>query len=357
MNVNIIDTTNTINDGFQVVKPKKQLKKKKHVSTDLIEQHTETEKCMVLRKSKDKRYTGRIEITDDSSRALESQKSPIRPRVPNQTGTESEMSHSSENPPRIEPVTTGSSHKSSGRTTMHLEIPQNKKRVLCYSYVTRGECPYGSKCVYAHSIKEQNIDPLRKKVYDILNNNNPLNDIDFVHDNDLYKTFLQLTRTCYGCENNTCVGGYNCKKGAINLEHTICYDDLYSGECQYGDTCDKIHLTKRRLVPKTIQLLIMTGYTESDKNSYVKKLMNVTVLALPKHSGCSPNCVTRSTFMTHNEKSIEPENIYKHDDTTSEDSCDSLESYSSDEGDISKTVGESKLTNQHNKYILTLQPI
>lgn len=371
MNVNITDTT-TVNDGFQIVKSKKSLKKKKLVSS-----HTEIEKCtsehtsvpkgegstcsgcMLTKPIPEEFVRGKtltpadkVENTGTSlSRSCtEKHHSPNKKRVyltdqrSGETIPESSrvLCHTmSRRPPDANSTKTEfTSQKSFGNIKTPQEISQNKKRVLCYSYVTQGECPYGIKCVYAHSIKEQNIDPLRKKVYDILDNNVPLNDIDFVHDNDLYKTFLQLTRTCYGCENNTCVGGYNCKKGAIDLRHTICYDDLYSGECQYGNTCDKIHLTKRRLVPKTIQLLIMTGYTDSDKNAYVKKLMSMT----------------HSAFTMPIEKVTKYDG--KHDDTLSIDSCDSLDTYSSDEDDISKTsVGEHGSKIPYNKYILTLQPI
>lgn len=155
---------------------------------------------------------------------------------------------------------------------------KNKKRILCCNYVTTGECPYGSNCVYAHSLQEQNIDPLRRKVYDIINSNALLNDIDLVHDIDLYKTFLQLTRTCYNCEKKICMGGYNCKNGAIDLTHTICYNDLYTGNCKYcidGKECPKIHLTKRQLIPKTLQIMIMSGCTEKNKSEYIKQLLSI----------------------------------------------------------------------------------
>lgn len=358
MSVNITDTTNTINDGFQVVKSKKSSKKKrvtaqsfesKDHTTDSTKSQQEIEKC-----DKHKLFTS----SGISKKSTDTQR---KPNGEIYYKDERYFSHG-------ESTHSGSSHKSSGCAKTYSEqtdtgkLLPNKKRVLCYSYVTQGECPYGIKCVYAHTIKEQNIDPLRKKVYDILNSNTPLNDIDFVHDIELYKTFLQLTRTCYGCENNMCVGGYNCKKGAIDLEHTICYDDMYNGECQYGDTCDKIHLTKRRLVPKTIQLLIMTGYSESDKNSYVKKLMNVTrsvtgplrPSVVEQHDKLSESDTTMSIssrrmcemiFMANTEKSgeyIKTFNKCVDDDVLSVESYESLESQSSDDCD---------------KYILMLQPI
>lgn len=376
MSVNITDMTDTIDDGFQIVKSKK-LSKKKRVSTQSSESKCETttfyhdhstdltKSHLEIKKSKDNQKPTKEIYHKDEQCFLHGES--VKTGSPSKSSWSTmELSKLSRG---LDKPSSPNRLRVSGPTESGMKLLQNKKRVLCYSYVTRGECPYGIKCVYAHSIKEQNIDPLRKKVYDILNNNIPLNDIDFVHDNELYKTFLQLTRTCYGCENNMCVGGYNCKKGAINLEHTICYDDMYNGECQYGDTCDKIHLTKRRLVPKTIQLLIMTGYNESDKNSYVKKLINVTrsatgtfrpVESNPTHSvteqynaisGMDPTMsnstrrIREMLFITEIGKSseyIKTHNKCVDDDTLSVESYESLESHSSDDCD---------------KYILILQPI
>jgi hypothetical protein len=152
---------------------------------------------------------------------------------------------------------------------------QNKKRILCSNMITTHECPYGNTCVYAHSLKEQNIDPIRKKIYRMLDNSNMINDIDFVHDNELYKVFVQLTRTCYTCENGTCMGGYNCKKGAIDRKHTICYDDLYNNTCKFGSACDKVHLTKRGLVPKAIQEKMMNPLKDETKQLYIEQLMSI----------------------------------------------------------------------------------
>lgn len=152
---------------------------------------------------------------------------------------------------------------------------QNKKRILCSNMISTHECPYGNTCVYAHSLKEQNIDPIRKKIYRILDNSNMINDIDFVHDNELYKVFVQLTRTCYTCAKGICMGGYNCKKGAIDLKHTICYDDLYNNSCKYGSSCDKVHLTKRGLVPRAIQEKMMNPLKNETRQLYIEQLMSI----------------------------------------------------------------------------------
>jgi len=156
---------------------------------------------------------------------------------------------------------------------------QSKKRILCYNIVTDGKCPYGTNCLYAHSLSDQNIDPLRKKIYSLLTSNVLLNDIDIINDNEAYKVFLQLTRTCYGCANGKCPGGYNCKNGAISAKHTICYTDFQFGNCQNSSMCDKLHLTRRQFVPKVMQQMIMSDGASIDKTIYVDNLLSSIPIA------------------------------------------------------------------------------
>lgn len=146
-----------------------------------------------------------------------------------------------------------------------------KKRILCNNMFSFGKCPYGTGCVYAHSLEEQRIDPLRNKIYKLIKNQNiKLDDIDFVHDKELYRAFLQLTRMCFGCENGTCLGGYNCKNGSFKREYVICINDLNFGKCQ-NINCDKIHLTKRGLIPNKLQCMIYNG-NHTNKQEYVDTL-------------------------------------------------------------------------------------
>ena len=42
--------------------------------------------------------------------------------------------------------------------------------MLCNNFLEGKVCSYGDKCLYAHSIKDQNIDPIKKKAYDIILN-------------------------------------------------------------------------------------------------------------------------------------------------------------------------------------------
>jgi len=133
-------------------------------------------------------------------------------------------------------------------------IDDNKtKRILCFNAIKGRVCNYGSKCMYAHSLAEQKIDPIRHKVYTILKNDNNLKNINLVKDRKLFTTFAQLTKICYHCSKNECHGGYNCRNGAINQKYKICHDDLMYGNCR-RPRCHGLHLTTRGLVPYYIQM-------------------------------------------------------------------------------------------------------
>lgn len=140
--------------------------------------------------------------------------------------------------------------------------PENIKKMLCKNMIQNGSCHYGKECMYAHSLEEQSVIPLRRRVYDILKNNEDLSQINLHDDVDIYNTFLELTRMCYGCKNNTCTGGYNCKNGACHEKYVICYDDLQYGNCS-KKSCPKIHLTKRKLKPYQYSQNIISVITSS----------------------------------------------------------------------------------------------
>lgn len=152
-------------------------------------------------------------------------------------------------------------------------INVNQKKILCKKIIETGLCKYGKECTFAHSLSEQNIEPLRKRAYLIITSKNSLCDIDLIHDRDLYSTLCRLTRTCYRCENRTCLGGYNCKNGAIDVQHTICHEDMVFGKCPKKSSCNKVHLTERNLIPFNVQNLIYNGYT-CNKNEYINTLIN-----------------------------------------------------------------------------------
>jgi len=127
-------------------------------------------------------------------------------------------------------------------------IIQNYKKTLCKNMGMYGSCVYGSKCKYAHTLKDQNIEPIRKQVLDYINNNEDLTHINLVEDKKLYFELLTLTKLCYLCNDNKCSGGYNCKNGSYDKSIIICIVDLNKGNCDNNE-CSKIHLTKRGLIP------------------------------------------------------------------------------------------------------------
>lgn len=128
------------------------------------------------------------------------------------------------------------------------------KTMLCENMVFSGSCSFGNHCHYAHSKKEQIMDPMRKKVFDIINSHTNIAKLDLIHNEDLYKTLLIFTRLCYKCMNNECVGGINCKCGISDEKYLICKDDLYSGQCFRN--CNSTHLTEFGLIPYKVQFML-----------------------------------------------------------------------------------------------------
>lgn len=214
-------------------------------------------------------------------------------------------------------------------TLVKQPVNDGYKRILCHNMFTFGICPYNNGCVYAHSLEEQRIDPMRKKVMNIIIPSNSLpnnlEDLNLIYDKDLYNAFQQLTRLCYGCQNNKCLGGYNCKNGASELKYVVCYNDLTFGQCTNND-CKKCHLTKRGLKPYKLQNMIYNGYSEKNKTDYVTTLVNNVVNTNP------PIELTQETIQQYC-----PNNISDDDDSI----------YSLSESDVEEVDDD---------YILTLIP-
>lgn len=122
------------------------------------------------------------------------------------------------------------------------------KKILCYNIIYNGSCKYGDKCLYAHSLEDQNINKSRKDVYDILKSEIDLSDIDLKKNEELYETMLEMTKYCKNCNNNVCKGGYNCKSGVFDKKYCICVNDLKYGFC-HNYNCNFVHLTNRGLKP------------------------------------------------------------------------------------------------------------
>ena len=190
-----------------------------------------------------------------------------------------------------------------------------KKRILCNNMFTYGKCPYNDECVYAHSLEEQKLDPIRARAYGILKSTNNLGNIDLVHDKELYYTFLLLTRLCFGCENQSCLGGFNCKNGAINSSYVICLNDLNFGKCTNTE-CTKIHLTKRGLLPYKLQDMLYNGYQKEEKKEYVQTLVDNIPLSIELKNDTFPKLCSKKTM------DIDDECCSLSDGESSNDSCD-----------------------------------
>lgn len=142
----------------------------------------------------------------------------------------------------------------------------NSKKMLCFNMLNKQKCNYGNKCMYAHSLSEQQIEPLRHKVYTIIKCTTDLSHMDLINDYQLYETILQLTRICSTCIKGACPGGYNCKNGTFNIKCKICFEDLVYGNCKRTN-CQSVHLTDRGLVPYIKQ-------KNKDKFNNIKKINN-----------------------------------------------------------------------------------
>jgi len=158
----------------------------------------------------------------------------------------------------------------------------NAKRILCFNKINTGICNYGSRCLYAHKLADQKVNPLREKIYNIIRSTTDLSMLDLVNDTELYKNMIQMTKVCKSCARKVCPGGYNCKHGAISQNYRICYTDLVYGRCD-NENCSYVHLTNKGLVPYTVQKNhdltdVMTNDDDSDitPNRVLKELVGGT---------------------------------------------------------------------------------
>ena len=123
----------------------------------------------------------------------------------------------------------------------------NYKKILCKNINNLGKCIYNNKCLYAHSLEEQNVEPIRAIAYDMIKKKDDLSHIDLSKNKHLYNNLHSLSRLCQHCDEGTCTGGYNCKHGVCDKIYAICLTDLNKGTCK--GACGKIHLTSKGLVP------------------------------------------------------------------------------------------------------------
>ena len=148
----------------------------------------------------------------------------------------------------------------------------HNKRILCHSFIFRKKCNYEDKCLYAHSLAEQNIDKYRSFAYKIITSQNEIySNINLFENQNLYKVFLLLTKLCEACEQNLCHGGYNCRFGACKKEYRVCIADLIDGSCIYGEKCNRVHLSKKGIFPYEIAKL---SYKQKKKKENEKKILS-----------------------------------------------------------------------------------
>jgi len=134
----------------------------------------------------------------------------------------------------LEIIETGEGNKYVGTYSVkHSVASLNKKRLICFSMINNEECLYDDRCIYAHSLEEQLIDPARKTIYKIVLDEHLMNTFpSFVYETEyVYNQLMFVTYLCKKCKDNKCTGGYNCKHGANLNELKICRNDLMAGQC------------------------------------------------------------------------------------------------------------------------------
>jgi hypothetical protein len=186
---------------------------------------------------------------------------------------------------------------------------KNKKKILCNNVLNFGKCNYNDKCLYAHSYEEQNIEPLRKQLYDKVKSYDQW-PVDLSKDEKLGRNLLLFTKICHDCEKKKCPGGYNCKYGVMDKKYQICYKDLVYGSCDNAH-CDLIHLTDRGVKPS--HPIKKPSHNISQQIPEGKLLTNDFFLVKSKHEEYDSD--------SDSETSIEQiqEFLNKHDDI---DPCD-----------------------------------
>ena len=96
------------------------------------------------------------------------------------------------------------------------------KIILCTSTAKNTECKW-VECSFAHDINEQNIDPIRKHLYQLIFDKQSVGTV--LSDDDVNK-FYVLCDTCSGCLIGLCQGGLNCRNGAYCPSFRVCRNDL-----------------------------------------------------------------------------------------------------------------------------------
>lgn len=149
-----------------------------------------------------------------------------------------------------------------------MDNKQNFKKLLCYNIVNNLKCVYKNKCMFAHTLEEQNKEQLRSFIIDMIYKLDNLSNINIYENKILYDELLIYTKECKNCINKKCPGGYNCKFGTCLKENKICYNDLVHGKCYnilnvliFNDIKNYrcihgLHLSEKKLIPYNQRIII-----------------------------------------------------------------------------------------------------
>jgi hypothetical protein len=179
-----------------------------------------------------------------------------------------------------------------------MEKDINFKKLLCYNIVNNNECLYKSKCMFAHSIEEQNKEVIRDHIYYLINICEDLSTVDINENKELLNEFIIYTKECRNCIYKKCPGGFNCKFGVCLKELKICYNDLIYGKCSCNlrnettlegkpiKRCiNGIHLTEKKLIPYQQRLNNESNLSDlslflNDLNYGIKNRFNTITIML-----------------------------------------------------------------------------
>src|SRR5437868_7540250 len=68
----------------------------------------------------------------------------------------------------------------------------NNKKILCRNIILNNVCPYGNKCIFAHTKNEQIINNLREQSLHIITSNNDISDVNLKLNYKLYEDLLSF---------------------------------------------------------------------------------------------------------------------------------------------------------------------
>ena len=161
------------------------------------------------------------------------------------------------------------------------ENNENVKKILCCNIINNNKCAYGTKCLFAHSLQEQQKDVYRNIIIQMIEGDDDLSYINICNEKKIYEELMVYTKECIACIQKQCKGGYNCKHGTCLSNLRVCKYDLQYGKCkrivENGKCCNGIHLSMKGLMPYYIQLYTFpnTQFLFNDVAYFCKNLICV----------------------------------------------------------------------------------